>query len=215
MSSNQNDFLLYVALVSAAAGAVFSYVLPKIVNFLSPLIYPRFLAIRSHCIDGKRSIRKEWEERGRVENWETSTIVQGVWEWDRKGSNQNMSCYGISFSRLKFFVPMCEANLLFEPRRSYSFNELKTGDIASQLPPVEDLEIYGRIGEYIYVVSGKKERDGKVLIKSVKKTTVTELNELKKSIPVKHESEHKAIKIDLKISSISVRDIISVPESWS
>ena len=203
MSSSQDQSLLYTLAIlvigAVIAAAVYQHLYPKAANFLGPIIRQKILAIWSYCIDGRRSIRKEWEERGRVENWESITTVQGMWEWDRKGSNQNVRCYGIPFSRLASFVPMCEANLRFEPRRSYNFNEWKTGNIASQLPPVEDMEIYGGLGEYICVVSGKKEPDGKVLIKSVKKTTVKELNKFKKSIPAKHESEYRAKKMDLKI----------------
>ena len=215
MSSNPNQPLhtiLVSAVVSAVVSAFVSYVLPKLERLIGPIIRLKFLEIRSYCIDGKRSIRKEWEERGRVENWESTTTVQGMWEWDRKGSKQNMRCYGIPFSRLKSFVPMCEANLLFEPRTSYSLNEYKAENIASQLPPVEDMELYGGIGEYICVVSGKKEPDGKVLIKSVKKTTMKELNKLRKSIPAKHESENKARTIRLKIDPFPIRNMILPPD---
>ena len=198
MSSGQNPSLLYtivMLIIGALIGAAVSqHVYPKIVNFFGPIIRRNILAIWSCCIDGKKSIRQEWKERGRAEKWETITTGQGDWEWDRKSSSQNMRCHGISFSSLKTFVPMCEANLIFEPRTSYSPAELEEGNIALALPPNVNIEICGRIGENICIVSGKKESNERIIVKSVKTTTLTELNQLRKNITAKHESEYKAIK---------------------
>ena len=208
MSSSQDYSLLYsitLIIFGAVFGAAANHVYPKVTNFLGPIIRQKIFEIRFYCVDGKRSIRKEWEERGRVENWETTTIVQGIWEWDRKSSNQNMRCYGISFSSLKIFIPMCEANLRFEPRQYYSFAELAKDNIAPELPPVANIEIYGGIGEYIYVVSGKKEPNGKVIIKNVKKTTLRELNKLRESIPAKHKLEYKGVAASWKMLTSLLR----------
>ena len=209
MSSNQCPSLLYsiaLIIISAIVGAVVNHVFPETTKFLGPIFRPKILEIWAYCIDGKRSVRKEWEERGRGENWETITIVKGVWEWDRKSSSQNIRSHGIPFSSLKSFAPMCEANLLFEPRKSYSFAELKEGNISPELPPGVTIEICGRIGENICIVSGKKESNVRIIIKSVKRTTLNELNQLRRDIPVKHKLEYKGIEESWKILASPVHD---------
>ena len=196
MSSNQSPSLLYtIALIifTAIASAVVNHFFPQTTKFLGPIIRPKILKMWAYCIDGRRSVRKEWKERGRGENWETITTVEGVWEWDRKSSDQNVRSHGIPFSSLNSFAPMCEANLLFEPRTSYSYAELEKGNIAPELSPGIAIEICGRMGEDICIVSGKKESNVRIIIKSVKRITLDELNQLRKSIPEKHELEYEAI----------------------